>query len=185
MMVLIVMANTIVLALNGLLGDLPPVDALVHDMTPYLATLASWSSVMGVILALLVGLILLFLNRRGHAYRWPVSGRALTTSFVVVLLSGFVVYDVGMYISHEPLSLLTNVPMAITSAVEGSLPSRANLNIPTPIPNTTMPSSITRMRRGMFFCFKSCKKITCPIALPRHDTAFAAIWQAKNLLKNA
>ena len=118
MMVLIVMANTIVLALNGLLGDLPPVNALVHDMTPYLATLASWSSLLGVILALLVGLILLFLNRRGHAYRWPVSGRALTTSFIVVLLAGFVVYDVGMYISHEPLSLLTNVPMAIIHAFE-------------------------------------------------------------------
>ena len=112
------MANTIVLALNGLLGALPPVDALVHDMTPYLATLASWSSLLGVILALLVGLILLFLNRRGHAYRWLVSGRALTTSFIVVLLAGFVVYDVGMYISHEPLSLLTNVPMAIIHAFE-------------------------------------------------------------------
>ena len=115
---LIVMADTIFEAVNGLMGVLPPVDVLEHDMTPYLATLARWSGLMGASLAVLVSVLLLLMNRRGRACRWPMSGRGLTTSFIVIWLAGFMVYDVGMYISHGPWSLLTNVPMAIIHAFE-------------------------------------------------------------------
>ena len=113
-----VMANSIFGAMSGLLGVLPPVEVLEHDMTPYLGTLARWSGLMGASLAVLVSVLLLLINRRGRACRLPISGRGLTTSFFVVWLAGFVVYDVGLYISHSPWSLLANVPMATIHAFE-------------------------------------------------------------------
>ena len=104
--------------MSGLLGVLPPVEVLEHDMTPYLGTLARWSGLLGASLAVLVSVLLLLINRRGRASRLPISGRGLTTSFFVVWLAGFVVYDVGLYISHSPWSLLANVPMATIHAFE-------------------------------------------------------------------
>ena len=115
---LIVMSNTIFEAMSGMLGMFPPVEVLEHDMTPYLATLARWSGLLGASLAVLVSVLLLLMNRRGRVSRLQVSGRGLTTSFFVVWLAGFVVYDVGLYITHSPWSLLANVPMATIHAFE-------------------------------------------------------------------
>ena len=117
-MELIVMTNTIFVGMSGLLGVLPPVEVLEHDMTPYLSTLARYASILGASLAVLASVILLLMNRRGRVSRWQVSGRMLTTSFLVVWFAGFVVYDVGLYIPHGPWSLLANVPMAIIHAFE-------------------------------------------------------------------
>ena len=115
---LIVMANTVFETMSGLLAMFPPVDVLEHDMTPYLTTLARWSSLLGASLAVLVSVLLLLMNRCPQVSRWRVSGRGLTTSFFVVWLAGFVVYDVGLYIYHSPWSLLANVPMATLHAFE-------------------------------------------------------------------
>ena len=89
------------------------------DVTNFLATMAGWSSALGVILAMLVMLALYLLNKHGKkGGRQYISGKFLTCSFVIVWLAGFVIYDVGMYIGHSRLSLLTNMPMAVIHAFE-------------------------------------------------------------------
>ena len=87
-------------------------------MTPYLMKLATWSSALGVLLAIAMVLILMVFNRYGKGNKMNVPGKVLTTSFVLVWLAGFVIYDVGMYIVHSPLSLFANIPMAVVHAFE-------------------------------------------------------------------
>ena len=106
--------NSLYLGLKGLFECLPEFTTHDYDVTPNLLTLASWSSILGAIIAILILLALYLLNRT----RWNISGRLLTTSFVLVWLAGFVVYDVGMYIGHERMSLIANMPMAIIHAFE-------------------------------------------------------------------
>ena len=87
-------------------------------MTPYLMKLATWSSALGVLLAIAIVLFLMVFNRYGKGNKMNVPGKVLTTSFVLVWLAGFVIYDVGMYIVHSPLSLFANIPMAVVHAFE-------------------------------------------------------------------
>ena len=87
-------------------------------MTPYLMKLATWSSTLGVLLAIAMVLFLMVFNRYGKGNKMNVPGKVLTTSFVLVWLAGFVIYDVGMYIVHSPLSLFANIPMAVVHAFE-------------------------------------------------------------------
>ena len=87
-------------------------------MTPYLMKLATWSSALGVLLAIAMVLFLMVFNRYGKGNKMNVPGKVLTTSFVLVWLAGFVIYDVGMYIVHSPLSLFANIPMAVVHAFE-------------------------------------------------------------------
>ena len=87
-------------------------------MTPYLMKLATWSSAFGVLLAIAMVLFLMVFNRYGKGNKMNVPGKVLTTSFVLVWLAGFVIYDVGMYIVHSPLSLFANIPMAVVHAFE-------------------------------------------------------------------
>ncbi len=108
------MMNSLYMSLKGLFELLPEFSNHNYDVTDYLLTMASWSSVTGVIVAILILFALLLLNRT----RWNISGRFLTTSFVIVWLAGFVIYDVGMYIGHERSSLFANIPMAIVHAFE-------------------------------------------------------------------
>lgn len=106
------------LQIGGLIGLLPPLLDQQGDITPHLMTLASWSSMLGVVLATAIVVMLMLLNRAGKSNKLNVPGKALTTSFVLVWLAGFVIYDVGMYIGHSPLSLFANLPMAIVHAFE-------------------------------------------------------------------
>ncbi len=73
---------------------------------------------MGVVISLLMLLACSLLNRYGKGNRLNVSGKFLTTAFVIVWLAGFVIYDVGMYIGHSRWSLIANMPMAIVHAFE-------------------------------------------------------------------
>ena len=109
-----------ILSLNilGSLGLYPHLMGHEADMTPYLIKLASWSSAIGVLLAIAMVIILMLFNRYAKGNKMNVPGKVLTTSFVLVWLAGFVVYDVGMYISGSPLSLFANLPMAIVHAFE-------------------------------------------------------------------
>ena len=110
--------NALLLNIFGLLGVLPPQVGTHNDVTPFLLELASWSSALGVLLAIAIVLILMLLNRYGKRNKMNVPGKALTTSFVLVWLAGFVIYDVGMYITDSPISLFANLPMAIVHAFE-------------------------------------------------------------------
>lgn len=101
-----------------MLGILPVFGGHDVDVTGYLPVLAGWSSVLGIVVALLMVLISWLSNRRGGGARWNVSGQKLTSAFAVVWLAGFIIYDVGMYIGHSSWSLLTNVPMAIVHAFD-------------------------------------------------------------------
>lgn len=75
-----------------------------------LLTLAGWSSILGIIVAVLSVIVLSSIRKKkdfkGMSLFWP---------FAVVWLCGFVVYDVGMY-TGEISSLLGNIPMAILHA---------------------------------------------------------------------
>ncbi len=104
--------------IQELFNHLPVFGSHEYDVTGDLATLAGWSSAFGVIIALLMVLASSLLNKYGKSNRWNVSGKFLTTAFVLVWLAGFVIYDVGMYIGHSRLSLITNLPMAIIHAFE-------------------------------------------------------------------
>ena len=85
---------------------------------PFLIDMARCSSLLGVV-AVILGILLMLLLYRSRHNRWSrLFSRMLTTSFFVVWLLGFVVYDVGMYIDHSRWSLLTNVPMAIIHSTE-------------------------------------------------------------------
>ncbi len=110
--------SVLLLNIHRLLGLLPPLVGHEADITPYLMKLATWSSALGVLLALAIVLILMLLNRFGKGNKMNVPGKMLTSSFVLVWLAGFVVYDVGMYIASSPLSLFANMPMAIVHAFE-------------------------------------------------------------------
>lgn len=101
-----------------MLGILPVFGGHDVDVTGYLPVLAGWSSVLGIVVALLMILISWLSNRRGGGTRWNVSGQKLTSAFAFVWLAGFIIYDVGMYIGHSSWSLLTNVPMAIVHAFD-------------------------------------------------------------------
>lgn len=110
--------NTLLLNIHGLSDLLPHLASHEADMTPYLMKLATWSSTLGVLLAIAMVLFLMVFNRYGKGNRMNVPGKVLTTSFVLVWLAGFVIYDVGMYIVHSPLSLFANIPMAVVHAFE-------------------------------------------------------------------
>ena len=110
--------NTLLLNIQGLSDLLPHLASHEADMTPYLMKLATWSSALGVLLAIAMVLILMVFNRYGKGNKMNVPGKVLTTSFVLVWLAGFVIYDVGMYIVHSPLSLFANIPMAVVHAFE-------------------------------------------------------------------
>ena len=110
--------NTLLLNIHGLSDLLPHLASHEADMTPYLMKLATWSSTLGVLLAIAMVLFLMVFNRYGKGNKMNVPGKVLTTSFVLVWLAGFVIYDVGMYIVHSPLSLFANIPMAVVHAFE-------------------------------------------------------------------
>lgn len=110
--------NTLLLNIHGLSDLLPHLASHEADMTPYLMKLATWSSALGVLLAIALVLFLMVFNRYGKGNKMNVPGKVLTTSFVLVWLAGFVIYDVGMYIVHSPLSLFANIPMAVVHAFE-------------------------------------------------------------------
>lgn len=108
------------LFIQDLFHGLPKYESHDFDVTNYLVSLAGWSSVIGILLALLVLLVLYLYNKcsNNKGRRYGISGRVLTCSFVLVWLAGFVIYDVGMYIGHSRWSLLANMPMAIIHAFE-------------------------------------------------------------------
>ena len=107
------MKTSILLNIQDLFNSLPVYSNPDYDVTDYLGVLAGWSSVLGVLLGLLAVALLLALHHAGRRRRWDASNKFLTVTFAFVLLAGFVVYDVGMYIGHNRLSLITNAPMAI------------------------------------------------------------------------
>ena len=76
--------------------------------------MASWSSLFGVMVALLA-LGLAYCADKRYLNFGRMANRSFLWEFVLVWLMGFVVYDVGMY-TGEPWSLLGNVPMAILHA---------------------------------------------------------------------
>ena len=88
------------------------------DVSAFLPILASRSSALGAIIALLMLVGLWLMNKYGKWFRWLFSGKFLTTAFLIVWLAGFVIYDVGMYIGHNWWSLIANAPMAIVHAFE-------------------------------------------------------------------
>ena len=108
------MMNLLSMNLLGMFNIFPHIGPHAHVATNALLTLAGWSSALGVVIALLMVLVSALMNR----FRWNVSGKLLTTAFVIVWLAGFVIYDVGMYIGHSWQSLFTNSLMAIVHAFE-------------------------------------------------------------------
>ena len=106
------------LNIENLFSGLPYHGFQEHDVTSHLLTMASWSSFLGVAVVIIGLFILLILNRCGRNYKINLTGKFLTTAFVIVWLAGFVVYDVGMYIGYSRWSLLTNAPMAIVHSFE-------------------------------------------------------------------
>ena len=97
---------------------LPVFDGHGFDVTEFLPKLAGWSSVLGILIAILMVIASALMNKLGKGNRWNVSGKFLTGAFVIVWLAGFIIYDVGMYIGHSPSSLIANAPMAIVHAFE-------------------------------------------------------------------
>lgn len=73
-------------------------------------TLAGWSAILGVCVALLSVLVLSSLSKKKY-----LKGISLFWPFAIVWICGFVVYDVGMY-TGEIGSLFGNIPMAILHA---------------------------------------------------------------------
>ena len=112
------MNHSILLNIQDLFNQLPNERFGAFDVTRHLATMAGWSSIIGLLTVLVVLLVLSILNRYHKGLKLNVSGKYLTISFVLVWLAGFVIYDVGMYIVHSRLSLLTNMPMAVIHAFE-------------------------------------------------------------------
>lgn len=113
------MNNLLLLSIEDLFHGLPVYEHHDFDVTNFLGTMAGWSSALGIIVALFVMLVLYLLNKHGKkGGGHNISGKFLTWSFVIVWLAGFVIYDVGTYIGHSRLSLLTNMPMAIIHAFE-------------------------------------------------------------------
>ena len=113
------MSYNSLLDIQDLFHRLPVYHEADFDVTQFLVSMAGWSSAIGVLLGILGMLVLYLLYKRDKkGGRQMLSGNFLTYSFVIVWLAGFVIYDVGMYIGHSRLSLLTNVPMAIIHAFE-------------------------------------------------------------------
>ena len=75
-----------------------------------LPTMGWISLLLALFTALLAVGMLLWMNSRGKGRE--LSRKSLFPAFVSVWLFGFMVYDIGLY-TGEPLSLLTNVPMAV------------------------------------------------------------------------
>ncbi len=88
------------------------------DVTGILPELAGWSGLLGAILAIVFFLRRIILSRYRKGRMSNLSGKSLTTSFVLVWFAGFIIYDVGMFIGHSPWSLIANAPMAIIHAFE-------------------------------------------------------------------
>ena len=112
------MRFSILLNIEELFQYLPEYGHHDFDVTSHLAAMAGWSSALGVIVALLLLFLSLLMNKCGKRGRLNVSSKFLTSAFVLIWLAGFVIYDVGMYIGHNRLSLITNLPMAIVHAFE-------------------------------------------------------------------
>ena len=111
------MKTELLMSMDGLWSLLPVVGNHGEaDVTAHLPVLVSWGLVLGIIVALLLLALCWPVNRWGS--RLNVSGKFLTRAFSIVWLAGFVIYDVGMYIDHSRLSLITNAPMAIIHATE-------------------------------------------------------------------
>lgn len=74
--------------------------------------LAQYSFLAGIGIAFVVSLLLGF----SASYRVrQIRSRLLRTSFIIVMIYGFAVYDIGMY-TGEDISLFTNAPMALLYA---------------------------------------------------------------------
>lgn len=117
------MIDETVNGLEQLYEDLPEYVNLantdVNVVSQNMLILASWSSAIGVVIALLILLAFLLRNRYGIKRRWRHTGNFITCSFVLVWLAGFVVYDLGMYVGEEGnISLFTNMPMAVIYSLE-------------------------------------------------------------------
>jgi hypothetical protein len=117
------MIDETVNGLEQLYEDLPEYVNLantdVNVVSQNMLKLASWSSAIGVVIALLILLAFLLRNRYGIKRRWRHTGNFITCSFVLVWLAGFVVYDLGMYVGEEGnISLFTNMPMAVIYSLE-------------------------------------------------------------------
>lgn len=112
------MNHFLLLNIHDLFNRLPIYDQHDYDVSQHLATMAGWSSMMGILLAIVVLLAFSLINRYHKGVKLNMSGKFLTTAFVLVWLAGFVIYDVGMYIGHSRWSLLANIPMAIIHAFE-------------------------------------------------------------------
>lgn len=88
----------------------------IHNGVKSCADLCAFFShavVCGALSVVLALSMLLIANR--YKCVWTFFSRNLPVLFVITWFFGFAVYDVGMY-TNEPLSLLTNAPMAVLHA---------------------------------------------------------------------
>lgn len=69
--------------------------------------------ILGVVLFMVIVAVALLITR----YSLKISNRFLFWAFVPIWLFGFLVYDIGMY-TGDPISLLSNAPMAVLHAFE-------------------------------------------------------------------
>ena len=107
--------NLIVKIWNWLMAGLPGFQHEV-DITRYLPKMATVSLLVGLGCAVVILVLLALLNKfRGG--KWNVPGKLLTSLFIATWFLGFVVYEIGIY-TGEPISLLTNAPMAMIHAFE-------------------------------------------------------------------
>ena len=107
---------SLLLNIQDLFHHLPAYINDHYDVTGFLTTLASWSSMLGVLLTIVVMLTFSLFYKYGKRQPWNPSGKLLTTAFLLVWLAGFVIYDLGLYIGNNRLSLLGNAPIAIIHA---------------------------------------------------------------------
>ena len=112
------MNYSLLLDIKELFNQIPEFSRYDFDVTHHLVTMAAWSGFMGVVLAIVALVVLSWVHRCHKGTGYNVSSKFLTTAFVLVWFAGFIIYDVGMYIGHSRLSLLTNIPMAIIHAFE-------------------------------------------------------------------
>ena len=84
----------------------------VQDVTDSMLSMAGLSGAIGIVLAALAILALALIINGAKKWDWHVSGKVLTSSFALVWLGGFVVYDLGMYVGDSHWSLIGNMPMA-------------------------------------------------------------------------
>jgi len=112
------MNYSLLLNLRELFSQIPEEFKHDGDVTSSLLTMAGWSGAVGILLVIVALLVLSVVNRYRKSVKVKMSGKFLTTSFAVVWLAGFIIYDTGMYIDHNRWSLLTNMPMAVIHAFE-------------------------------------------------------------------